>query len=149
MRSILRSAAAAAAFVLVILGGCAGPGGTSIKYYYEPGFSFPGAKTYQWGAASATYRQDPLLEANVRFQADRQLQAKGMTQQAGTAALIVWMEYEFNPNITGHGYELQALTLNVSRPGGKELVWRGLAWSSSVMRLARWEGNHSLVRRWG
>lgn len=133
MRTFLRSSAASAAIMLVFVtvGGCAGIGGTTSTYSYDPRFSFPESKTYQWGEAQPTYRQDSLLEANVRFLADRELQAKGMTSRTEKAALIVWMSYESNPNTYGYaygyGYELRALTLNVARSDGKVLVWRGLA----------------------
>jgi len=131
MRTILRSSTALAAIILVFVtvGGCAGRGGANATYSYDPRFSFPESRTYQWAEAKPTYRQDSLLEANVRFLVDRELQAKGLTSQTEKAALIVWIGYESNPNIYGYayGYELRALTLNVARPGGKELVWRGLA----------------------
>lgn len=131
MRTILRSAAASAAIMLVFLtvGGCAGTGGTSTTYSFDPRFSFAQAKTYQWGEAQPTNRRDSLLEANVRFQADRELQAKGLTPRAESAALLVWMSYETSTNIYSnrHGHEVQALTLNVARADNKELVWRGLA----------------------
>ncbi len=131
MRTILRSSAALTAIILVFLtvGGCAGTGGTSTTYSYDPQFSFPQSKTYQWGEAQPTNRRDSLLEANVRFLADRELQAKGMTSPAQNAALIVWLSYETSSNIYAnrYGHELQALTLNVARADGKNLVWRGLA----------------------
>ena len=77
MRTILRSSTALAAIILVFVtvGGCSGTGGTSATYSYDPRFSFPESKTYQWGEAKPTYRQDSLLEANVRFLVDRELQA--------------------------------------------------------------------------
>ena len=131
MRTILRSAAALAAIVLVFVtvGGCASTGGTTTTYSYDPRFNFPESKTYQWGEAQPTNRRDTLLEANVRFLADRELQAKGLTSRAESAALIVWLSYESSSNIYSnlYGHELQALTLNVARANGKELVWRGLA----------------------
>ncbi len=131
MRTILRSGTALTAIILVFLtvGGCAGTGGSTNTYSYDPRFSFPESKTYRWGEAKPTWGQDSLLEANVRFLADRELQAKGLTSQSEKAALIVWISYDSNPNVYvyGHGYELRALTLNVARPDGKELIWRGVA----------------------
>jgi hypothetical protein len=129
MRTILRSGAALAAIILVFLtvGGCAGTGGSTTTYSYDPRFSFSESRTYRWGEAKPTYGQDSLLEANVRFLADRELQAKGLTSQTEKAALIFWMSYESNPDLYGYGNGLRALTLNVARPDGKELVWRGLA----------------------
>ena len=129
MRTILRSSAALAAIILAFLtvGGCAGTGGSTTTYSYDARFSFSESRTYRWSEAKPAYGQDSLLEANVRFLADRELQAKGLTSQAEKAALIVWMSYESNPNLYGYGYDLRALTLNVARPDGKELIWRGRA----------------------
>ncbi|HET9735814.1 MAG TPA: DUF4136 domain-containing protein [Burkholderiales bacterium] len=131
MRTILRSAAALAAIILVIvtIGGCAGTRGTTTTYSYDPRFSFPASNTYQWAEAQPTNRRDSLLEANVQFLADRELQAKGLTARAENPALLVWMSYESSTNIYSdrHGHEVQALTLNVARANGRELVWRGLA----------------------
>jgi hypothetical protein len=131
VRTILRSAAALAAIILVVVtvGGCASTGGATTTYSYDPRFSFPQSKTYQWGDAQPTNRRDSLLEANVRLLADRELQAKGLTPRAESAALLVWMSYESSTNIYSnrYGHEVQALTLNVARADSKELVWRGLA----------------------
>jgi hypothetical protein len=129
MKSIVRFGAAVAAIILIVVitGGCASTRGTAITYSYEPRFALPEAKTYQWGKAKPTYRQDSLLEANVRFVADQALEAKGLAARADGAGLVVWMGYEYDPDVYGYGYELRALTLNVARPGGNELLWRGLA----------------------
>jgi hypothetical protein len=115
--------------VFVTVGGCASTGGGTTTYSYDPRFNFPESKTYQWGEAQPANRRDSLLEANVRFLADRELQAKGLASQAQNAALIVWLSYESGSNIygSGYGHEVQVLTLNVARADGKELVWRGLA----------------------
>lgn len=126
MQTILRSSAALTAVILVFLtvGGCAGiGGGPTTTYSYDPRFSFPESRSYQWGRARPTSWGDSLLEANVRFLADRELQAKGLASQSEKAALIVWIGYESSSN----GYELRELTLNVARPDGEGLVWRGLA----------------------
>jgi hypothetical protein len=129
MQSVLRFSAAAAAFAaLVILGGCSTASkDTTITYSFEPRFSFPEAKTYQWRTSMPTYRKDSLVEANVRFVADRELAAKGLTLQTDKADLIVWMAYEFDPQNYSYGRELRALSINVSRTSDNELVWRGLA----------------------
>jgi hypothetical protein len=129
MRSMLRAIALVAVFAaMVIAGGCSTTSkSTTITYSYEPRFSFPEAKTYKWDQAKPTYRQDPLLEANVRFLTDRQLVAKGLTAQTGKTDLLVWIGYDVDPYNAGYGYELRALTLNISRADDNNLVWRGLA----------------------
>jgi hypothetical protein len=127
MQSILRFSAAVAVFLtLAMVGGCSSTG-TTITYSYDPGFTLPEGKTYQWGRARPAYRQDSLVEANVRFLADRELQAKGMTSRTDKAALLVWIGYEFDADSYGYGTVLRALTLNISRAGDNALVWRGLA----------------------
>ena len=106
---------------LVLVGGCTTPiFGPSVTYSYEPQFSFAELKTYRW-TEGRSYG-DPLLEANVRFLADRVLEAKGFTSKADKADLLVSMRYE-----GGYSYELRALTLNVFRASNNELVWRGMA----------------------
>ena len=120
MRTVLRSAIV---LVLLTVGGCAGTGAPTTTYSFDPRFSFPESKTYRWGSAKPVGRRDPLVEANVQFLADRELQAKGLTLNWEQAALIVWMDYKSGPN----NYELQALTLSFALPDGRELVWRGLA----------------------
>jgi hypothetical protein len=112
---------AALILAVMIVGGC----GTAIKYSYEPRASFPELKTYQWAKASQMYRQDPLLEANVRFLADSNLQSKGLTLKTDKADLLIWMGYEFDYN--SYSYELRMLTLNISRADNNEQVWRGTA----------------------
>ena len=129
MQSVIRFSAVMAAFAaIVIVGGCTTVGkGTTITYSFEPRFSFPQAKTYQWRKAAPTYRQDSLVEANARFVADRELQAKGLTLQTDKADLIAWVGYEFDPQSYSYGRELRALSLNIARADDNELVWRGLA----------------------
>ena len=112
---------AAVILAVVVIGGC----GTAIKYSYEPRASFPELKTYQWAKATQMYRQDPLLEANVRFLADRDLESKGLTLKTEKADLLVWMGYELDYN--SYSYELRMLTLNISRADNNEPVWRGTA----------------------
>ena len=112
---------AAVILAVVIVGGC----GTAIKYSYEPRASFPELKTYQWAKANQVYRQDPLLEANVRFLADNDLERKGLTLKTDKADLFIWMGYEFDYN--NYSYELRMLTLNISRADNNEPVWRGTA----------------------
>ena len=129
MRSFVRFGAVVAAFAaLVIVGGCTTTSkSTTITYSFEPRFSFPAAKTYQWRKSAPTYRQDSLVEANVRFVADRELAAKGLTLQTDKSDLVAWVGYEFDPQSYSYGRELRALSLNIARADDNELVWRGLA----------------------
>ena len=116
---------ASMAFVLaaVFFGGCSTPlNGSSVKYSYDPQFSFQQAKTYRWAESGSTYGWDPLLEANVRFLSDRLLESKGMTK-TDQAALSISIRYESS----GYSYELRSLSLNVSRADTNQMVWRGLA----------------------
>jgi Domain of unknown function (DUF4136) len=112
---------AAVLLAFLIMGGC----GTAIKYTYEPRASFPELKTYQWAKTNYLYRQDLLLETNVRFLTDRDLEKKGLTLKTDKAALLIWMDYELDYN--SYSYELRMLTLNISRADNNELVWRGTA----------------------
>jgi hypothetical protein len=132
MRSILRFSSVVAVFLAIVtVGGCSTASkDTTITYLYAPRFSFPESRTYRWGKAKPTYRQDSLLEANVQFLADRELEAKGLTLRTDRADLLVWIGYDFDPDRYGYGYEIRALTLNISRADGYELVWRGLATGS-------------------
>ncbi len=127
MRSGLRFGMSVAAILgAVFIGGCGTAiMGPAITYAYEPQFSFAGSKTYRWGAAKSSYRQDPLVEQNARFAADRALAAKGLTATTGAADLVVWIGYE--TDASSYGNELRALTLNVGRGDNNGLVWRGTA----------------------
>jgi hypothetical protein len=111
----------AAILAVVFVGGCATPP-SSVTYSYEPRFSFAELKSYRWTEAKPQYWRDPLLESNVRFQADRVLQTKGFASTMDNAGLIVSMRYEGS-----HVYELRSLTLYVYRADNNELVWRGVA----------------------
>lgn len=129
MQFIQRFSLVAAVYAAIFLAGGCGTAskGTTITYSYEPQFSFPNARTYQWGPAKPSYRQDSLLEANVRFLADRELGARGLTSRTDKADLLVSIGYDLDPYNYGYGYELRALTLSISRAGDNMLVWRGLA----------------------
>jgi len=132
MRTGSRSSAVAAVILaMAIVGGCSTPTkDTAITYTYEPQVSFPPLKTYRWANARQTYRQDPLLEANVRFLADRDLATKGLALKAEQADLFIWMAYEFD--YISFSYDLRVLTLNISRADSNELIWRGMA--SGIIR---------------
>ena len=117
---------ASMAFVLaaVFFGGCSTPlNGSSVKYSYDPQFSFQQAKTYRWAADSgSSYGSDPLLEANVRFLSDRLLESKGLTR-TDQPALRVSIRYDSS----SYSHELRTLSLNFSRADTNQLVWRGVA----------------------
>jgi hypothetical protein len=124
---------------LMIVGGCCTPIKDTVTTY-SYGVSFPELKTYRWAKATGTNRQDTLLEGNVRFLADRGLEAKGLTSKTDKPDLLVWISYNLDhPSYGyghgygcgyGYGYELRMLTLNVSRAHDNELIWRGMAtWS--------------------
>jgi hypothetical protein len=112
--------AAAVILAALILGGCS----PSIKYSYDAGTNFPELKTYQWGAAGGIYRLDPLLETNVQFIADRDLDRKGLIRKAEKADLVIWMNYEAEYD---KGYKLRMLTLYIARADTREMIWQGTA----------------------
>ena len=125
------SAVVAVILASVIAGGCSTTAitGAAITYSYEPRANFAEFKTYRWAEAGQAYGRDTLLEANVRFLADRQLEAKGLALKADQADLLVWIGNELDTSSYsyGYGYELRKLTLNISRADNKQLVWRGNA----------------------
>jgi Domain of unknown function (DUF4136) len=105
--------------------GCSTPmvGSSEVKYSYDPQFSFEHAKTYRWAETGSTYGRDLLLEANVRFLADRVLESKGLTSRTDTPALRISIRYDSS----GYSHELRSLSMNVSRADTNVLVWRGVA----------------------
>jgi hypothetical protein len=111
-----------AVLAVVALGGCAV---SSVTYSYEPLFSFAALKTYRWAEDRPQYWRDSLLESNVRFQADRVLQSKGLAVATDKADFIVSMRYEGS-----QPSELRALTLSISGADHKEVLWRGTATGS-------------------
>ncbi len=111
-------ASMAVVFAVMVFGGCAG---SSVKYSYDPQYSFQGAKTYRWAESGLPYGWDPLLEANVRFLSDRLLEAKGLTR-TDQPALRVSIRYE-----SSYSQELRTLSLYVFRADTNQLVWRGVA----------------------
>ena len=120
MRTLLRSAIV---LVLLAVGGCAGVGAPTTSYTFDPRVNFAEWKTYRWIEAKPFGRRDALMEANVRFLADRALQAKGVAQQWDKSDLILWMEYKS----TSKDYEVKDLTLSFTLPEGSSPVWRGQA----------------------
>jgi hypothetical protein len=109
---------------VLIMGGCATKG---IKYSYDIGTSFSGLNRYQWEPSSAPYRQDPLLEANVRFLTDQILARKGFNRTADKPDLLVSTSYEHEVTVTEYSYQLRMITLNIYKSENKELIWQGTA----------------------
>ena len=127
MTSSLRYSAMTAMLLLVAAAsGCTTTADTSITYSYDPSFSFSGPKTYAW-VKSRPYGHNALVEANVRFLADRDFQAKGLSLTADKPALLAWVGYEPDSYYYGGGSDLRVLTLNLARADDKELVWQGRA----------------------
>jgi len=123
MKTVRFMALVAVVLAVVFIGGCVTP--SSVRYWYEPQFSFAELKTYRW--AETRSQTDPLLESNVRFLADGVLQTKGFAAKTDQADFIVSMRYGGS-----YAYELSALTLyvHVPRADKNELVWRGTATGS-------------------
>jgi Domain of unknown function (DUF4136) len=125
-----------AILTFMIIGGCCTPIRDTVSTY-SYGVSFPELKTYQWAKTTVAYRQDSLLEGNVRFLADRALEAKGLTSKTDKPDLLIGISYSLEyPSYGygygfgcgyGYGYELRRLTLNISRAHDNELIWRGMA----------------------
>lgn len=85
MTSSLHYSATTAILLLVAAAsGCTTATDTSVTYSYDPSFSFSGPKTYAW-VKSRPYGHSALVEANVRFLADRDFQAKGLSLNGGQA----------------------------------------------------------------
>lgn len=127
-----RSLLTAILVLVAAAGGCNTTPATSVTYSYDPRFSFADSKTYSW-IKRGGYGADALVEANVRFLADRDLQAKGLSLTAANPALLAWVGFE--PYYYYGGYfsspsDLRALTLNLARAADKELVWQGRALGS-------------------
>ena len=131
-----RSVAVAARLVVlaamagaITLTGCS----SSTKYTYDPGVTFSGAKTYQWAARPLQYSstQDGLLEANVRFNADQVLEAKGWKKVSDQPELLFSIDanykYEVVSGATGSHWVLTQLELRAARRDDGRAVWRGAA----------------------
>jgi Domain of unknown function (DUF4136) len=126
MKIGLRSMASVALLATaIVFGACTTPmvGAPEVRYSYDPQFGFQQAKTYRWAETGSPYGYDPLLEANVRFLADRLLESKGLTSKADAPALRISIRYE----ATGYGHELRSLSLAVARTDTNALVWRGVS----------------------
>jgi len=121
MGARIAAVALAAGFAI---GGCS----STIKYTYDPVASFSGAKTYQWAPASSSSAKDALLEDNVRFSAERALEAKGW-KKSEQPELVFAMSYDYEIATTDR-YLVQQLTLRAARRDSGEPVWRGTAQGS-------------------
>ena len=125
----VRLAVLAALAGVITLTGCS----SSMKYTYDPGVNFSGAKTYQWAARPLLYgsTQDDLLEANVRFDADRVLEAKGWKKVSDQAELVFSTDgnykYEAVAGVSGSHWVLTHLELRAARRDDGKAVWRGAA----------------------
>jgi hypothetical protein len=104
-----------------------------MKYTYDPGASFSGAKTYQWAARPLLYgsTQDDLLEANVRFNADQALEAKGWKKVSDQPELLFSIagdyRYEVVSGVSSSHWVLTQLELRAARRDDGRAVWRGAA----------------------
>jgi hypothetical protein len=135
MRSSLRCGVVAAILLVVAAAeGCSSiTSGTSVTYSYDPTFSFADSKTYAWVKPQAISGSNALLETNVRFVADHDLQARGLSLAADNPALLAWIGYDpdyYGSSYTYYGggtYDLRVLTLNIARAADKQLVWQGRA----------------------
>ncbi len=121
-----RSMAVVALAAAVALGGCAS---VTYKYTYDPAATFSGAKTYQWARSTSYAGPDALLDGNVRFHADRALEAKGWKKVADQPELVFSPSFEYEI-MTIDRYQLRLLNLRASRPDTGEPVWRGTAQGS-------------------
>ena len=116
--------AAVAPLMILIGGGCA----TAINHSYDPSTNFGALKSYAWAPGpAAAYSQSSLVEANVQFLADPLLAKKGFTRATATPDFVILVRIENYPVGSSEGYELRILDLNVYRPDGRTLIWRGTA----------------------
>ena len=122
-RAVRVLVAAVAPLMILIGGGCA----TTINHSYDPLTNFAPLKTYAWVPGSAAYSQTSLVEANIQFHADAILGKKGFTRATAAPDFVILVRLENYPVGSSEGYELRILDLNVYRPDGRTLIWRGTA----------------------
>jgi hypothetical protein len=115
--------AVVASLTILVGGGCA----TTINHSYDPSTNFGPLKTYAWVPGSAAYSQTSLVEANIQFLADAILGKKGFSRATATPDFVFLVKLENYPVGVSEGYELRILDLNVYRPDGRTLIWRGTA----------------------
>ncbi len=104
----------------MFIGGCA----ATINYSYDPVADFSTVKNYSWLQESLASRQDPLIEKNVRYYADKFLKDKGFTLTPDKPELVISMNS--SPDYYD-AYKLRFLNLYVYRTPGRELIWQGTA----------------------
>ena len=104
----------------IIFGGCA----ASINYLYDPVANFSTLKSYRWSTEASVSRQDPLVEKNVRYYADRSLKDKGFTLTSDKPDFVISMAYEIDYY---RPYEVRVLNLYVYGMQSKEPIWQGTA----------------------
>jgi hypothetical protein len=104
----------------MFLGGCA----ATINYSYDPVADFSTGKNYSWGSGWVANRQEPLIEKNVRYYADRSLKDKGYILSSDKPDFMISMNYESEYS---DPYKVRVLNLYVYRMQGKELIWQGTA----------------------
>ena len=104
----------------MICWGCA----ATINYSYDPVADFSTVKNYSWVKESLASRQEPLIEKNVRYYADKFLKDKGFTLTSDKPDLVISMNYSTDYY---DAYELRFLNLYVYRTPGRELIWQGTA----------------------
>jgi len=106
----------------IFLGGCA----ATINYSYDPVADFSTGKNYSWAPGSLGYREEPLIEKNVRYYADQSLKDKGFTLTSDKPDFVISMNYTTDYN---DPYRVTVLNLYiyVNTAKGKELIWQGTA----------------------
>ena len=102
----------------IFIGGCA----ATINYSYDPLADFSTFKNYNWVQEAS--RQDPLIEKNVRYDADKYLKDKGFTLAPDKPEFLISMNC---PPDYYDAYKLRFLNLYVYRTPGRELIWQGTA----------------------
>jgi hypothetical protein len=104
----------------IFLGGCA----AKINYSYDPAADFSKVKSYSWDSGMYAYRQNPLIDKNVRYHTDQSLQEKGFTLNPDKPDLVISMNYETDYS---DPYKVRFLSLSVYRTQGKGMIWQGTA----------------------
>ncbi|MGZ3495271.1 MAG: DUF4136 domain-containing protein [Thermodesulfobacteriota bacterium] len=104
----------------MFIAGCA----ATINYSYDPVADFSTGKNYSWASGWSAYRQEPLIEKNVRYFADQSLKDKGFTLSSDKPDFMISMNYELEYS---DPYMVRVLNLYVYKTPGKELVWQGTA----------------------
>jgi hypothetical protein len=104
----------------IFLGACA----PTYNYTYDPKGDFLTGKNYTWESKMVSYRQDLLIEKNIRYYTDQSLKDKGFTLNPDKPDFVIMTNYEteyFDP------YKLRVLNLYVYKTQSKEIIWQGSA----------------------